>query len=49
MPSVTRDLLDQAVARGIVSTGQSDELWRFFGDTAPPPASGPGFTFTNVL
>ena len=49
MPNVTRELFDQAVARGIVSTGQSDELWRFFGDTAPPPASGPGFTFTNVL
>lgn len=50
MPQITPQMMSAAVANGIVSSQQADDLWTFFVRSAPPPKiSGPGFTFTNVL
>lgn len=43
--------LDEAVSRGIVTRSQADQLWEMLEAPGPAamPASGPRFTFTNVL
>lgn len=46
---ITRELLDRAVERAIVSREQADALWGFLKTAAPAHTGGPGFTFTNVL
>ncbi|HLJ50868.1 MAG TPA: hypothetical protein VKU01_32880 [Bryobacteraceae bacterium] len=47
---ITEDILGRAVEKGILAREQAAELWKFLSTDSPATvASGPGFTFTNVL
>jgi len=50
MPHVTPKMLDRAVSDGIITPAQAEKLLHHFMEQADEPvASGPAFTFTNVL
>lgn len=49
MLPVSRQSIDEAVTRGILSQDQAGHLWAFLSEQVSVPDRGPGFSFTNVL